>query len=357
MTFSFRPAVRENVHLLLGMISGTGGGKTYSALRLAKGLAGGKRFAVIDTEAGRANHYADTFQFDHGDLRPPFRPEAYMEAIEAAETAGYPVIVVDSMSHEHAGEGGLLDWHDEILDRMAGDDWRKREACNMRAWIDPKMSHKRFVSRLLQLRAHLILCFRAEPKIKMEKDEKGKTQIVDAGWQPICAKNLEFEMIASFLLSHERPGLPDNPLKLPAALRPFFPAGKPIDEAAGEAIAKWAAGGAKPHAAKPALSAEPPHDAVTGEVAPAATPGAPKLADVLSAISAAQGQLELDAIKPHAAKLGPKDKPAAIAAYKAKAATLGGKKNGKQADEEPPPSDEYSYGPPALTPEQGGAAS
>jgi hypothetical protein len=104
-TFTFRPAVRENIGLLIGLIGASGGGKTFSALRLATGLAGGKRFVIIDTESGRATHYADRFQFDHGDLTAPYRPDRYREAIEAAIRAGYPVVVVDSASHEHAGEG------------------------------------------------------------------------------------------------------------------------------------------------------------------------------------------------------------------------------------------------------------
>src|SRR3989304_2014365 len=123
MSFEFRPAVREAVALLIGLIGPSGGGKTYTAMRLASGICGDKPFAVIDTEAGRAKHYADAFKFDHGDLKPPFRPNTYAEAIKAADEAGYPVIVVDSASHEHAGEGGLLDWHDEELNRMAGDDF------------------------------------------------------------------------------------------------------------------------------------------------------------------------------------------------------------------------------------------
>src|SRR4249919_950571 len=128
MAFTFRPAVRENVGLLIGLSGASGSGKTYSAFRLAKGIAGDKPFAVIDTEAGRAKHYGDRFKFDHGDLKPPFRPGAYADAIGAADAAGYPVIVVDSFSHEHAGEGGLLDWHEEEFQRMGG-----REAVKMAA--------------------------------------------------------------------------------------------------------------------------------------------------------------------------------------------------------------------------------
>jgi hypothetical protein len=261
--FTFRPSARENVHVIGGFIGGTGSGKTYSALRLATGLAGGKKFAVIDTEARRALHYAGTFSFDHGDLQPPFTPDAYLSAILAAEAAGYPVAVVDSMSHEHAGSGGILDWHEAELTRMAGDDYGKRERVKFAAWIKPKMAHKKMLTRLLQLRMHLILCFRAEPKmkaVKIIKDGREKTEYVDAGWLPICAKGLEFELTFSFLLRHEHPGLwrPDGQkdgygeaLKLPEDLRPLLPEGKPIDEACGQALAAWSAGGVAPSPAPP----------------------------------------------------------------------------------------------------------
>lgn len=239
---SFRPARRERVGLLVGLIGPSGGGKTWSALELATGLAQGRRFALIDTEARRALHYADKFDFDHGAMAPPFRPGRYMDAIDAADKAGYPVIVVDSFSHEHAGEGGLLDYHEEELQRMAGDDWKKRDACKMAAWIKPKRAHKQMVQRLLQVRAHLILCFRAEDKVKMQKDARGKTEIVPIGWQPVCDKNMPYELTASMLLLPDKPGVPD-PLKMPDHLRPMFLAGGPIDRDMGERVAAWAGGG------------------------------------------------------------------------------------------------------------------
>jgi hypothetical protein len=248
--FTFRPAVRENVSLLIGLAGGTGSGKTYSAFRLAKGICGDKPFAVIDTEAGRAKHYADDFKFDHGDLTAPFRPQAYLEAIEAADKAGYRVIVVDSASHEHAGDGGLLDWHEEELDRMAGTDYGKREACKMAAWIKPKMAHKQFVQRLLQVRAHLILCFRAEEKVEIAK-ENGKTVVRPKqsavgrdGWMPVCEKNLPYEMTVSFLLMADNPGV-GIPIKLQQQHRAMFDLSEPIGESSGRRVAEWAAGGAK----------------------------------------------------------------------------------------------------------------
>ena len=249
MSFQFKPAIRESVGLLIGLAGSSGSGKTFSAMRMASGIAGDKRFAVIDTEAGRSKHYADSFKFDHGDLTPPFTPQRYWEAIKAADEAHYPVIVVDSMSHEWAGEGGVLDMHESELDRMAGDDWKKREAVKMAAWINPKMNHKRMVQRLLQVRAHLILCFRAEEKIEMVRGDDGKMKIIPKqtltginGWVPICEKNLPYELTVSFLLTADRPGIP-QPIKLQQQHRAMFDVEKPISEASGKLIAQWAAGG------------------------------------------------------------------------------------------------------------------
>lgn len=248
MPITFRKAVRENVGLIVGIAGPSGSGKTFSALRLAAGMSMGKPFAVIDTEAGRAKHYADRFAFDHADLQPPFRPGAYADAIKAADEAHYPVIVVDSCSHEHAGEGGLLDWHEEELDRMAGQDWKKRESCKMAAWIKPKTAHKRFVSSMLQVRAHLILCFRAEQKIEIITNN-GRAEIqpkkIASGfsdWIPICEKNLLYELTASFLLTPEHPGIP-KPIKLEAQHKTVISVTSPLDEQAGRKLAEWAKGG------------------------------------------------------------------------------------------------------------------
>ena len=249
MSIAFKPAVRENVGLLIGLAGGTGSGKTFTALRLASGIAGDKPFALIDTEARRALHYADKFKFHHAEMKPPFSPASYTEAILAADRAGYPVIVVDSMSHEWSGDGGVLDMQEAELNRMAGDDWKKREAVKMAAWIRPKTEHKHMVTKLLQVRAHLILCFRAEEKVEMVRvDGKMKIQPKQTmtgldGWVPVSEKNLPFELTASFLFTASRPGVP-LPIKLPDQLRALFPLDRPVDESSGQKIAAWARGGA-----------------------------------------------------------------------------------------------------------------
>jgi len=300
MSFTFKPATRENLALLIGLAGPTGSGKSYTAMELASGLAGERKWCVIDTEAGRAKHYADRFTFDHGDLRPPFRPKAYEDAIMAADAAGYAVIVVDSASHEHAGEGGILEMQEAELDRMAGDDWKKREACKMAAWIKPKTEHKHFVQKLLQFRAHLILCFRAEEKIEMVRENgkmviKPKQTLIGAdGFVPICEKNLPYELTLSLLLKADRPGFP-HPIKLQEQHKAMIPLDRPIGRSTGEALAKWAGG-------------ETP-------AAPTATLN-PLLKDVLDAIEASTTQGELQSVAKQAAALPDNERTAARDVFK-----------------------------------------
>lgn len=242
MGFEFRPAIREQTKLLIALAGASGSGKTYSALQLATGLAGPNgKIGFIDTEARRALHYASTFRFEHCDMTAPFRPDRFREAIMAGETAGFDVIVIDSFSHEYAGEGGIVDWAAEM------------EAAGVKSpgnWAAPKQSHKKLISRLLQARSHLIFCLRAEDKVKIEKVDQGgrtKTVVVPVGWQPVCEKSFMYEMTASFVLSPDAPGV-GRPEKLQDQHRHAFPDGAQIGADAGRLLAEWANGGSKPSA-------------------------------------------------------------------------------------------------------------
>lgn len=262
MSVTFRPATRENVGLLIGLSGASGSGKTFSAMRLAQGIVGPEgRFAVIDTEARRALHYADRFRFDHAELRAPFRPQAYADAIKAADEAGYAAILIDSMSHEYEGGGGILEWAAELEagtpkpgvtnPRTYGNDWWQdwdvKPIKSPGNWKEPKSAHKRLVSRLLQCRAHLIFCLRAEDKIEIVR-RGGKTEIIPPEqkapkdrWVPICEKRFMFEMTASFVLTSDAPGVP-LPVKLQEQHKGLFPQGQPITEEHGAALAAWAGG-------------------------------------------------------------------------------------------------------------------
>lgn len=251
MSFTFRPAKREAIPLLLGVAGGTGSGKTLSALLLARGIADGQPFAFVDTENGRGLHYADAFpEMQHGDLKAPFRPERYTEVIAdgIAHLADVPkaqrVVVIDSFSHEWTGDGGCLDWVDEIT----GGDAKKKGT----AWATVKPAHRRMMTKLLALEAHLVVCLRAEyGKVDIIRTN-GKTEFVPKKtlpggsldyWYPESEKAFPYELTASFLVVADAPGVP-RPIKLNEQHKPFVPLDQPLTEETGRALAAWAAGSA-----------------------------------------------------------------------------------------------------------------
>ncbi|KQT54604.1 hypothetical protein ASG43_03190 [Aureimonas sp. Leaf454] len=259
MGISFRPAKRSGVKLMLALAGPSGCGKTYSALLLAKGIQqvdGGEIF-VIDTENRRSEHYADSFRFLIGEMHAPFNPQSYLDAVEAAVAAGGKIIVIDSGSHMHEGEGGILDMHDALLTKWCGDDERKREKNNMRAWIEPKGELNRVVNRLLQIDAHFVFCFRAQEKVK---PIGGKPTSI--GIQPIASDRLTYEMTMRLVLPGEHKGVPDldaPATKLPEPLIPMMLPGAKISVGFGRMLAEWARGDVAV-APEPAAASEPDPD-------------------------------------------------------------------------------------------------
>jgi AAA domain len=235
MTFQFAPAKREQVSLLIALAGASGSGKTYSALRLARGLAPTGRIMFIDTEARRGLHYAEEFEFLHADMRPPFIPARFIEGIQAAEAFGAEVVIIDSFSHEYDGVGGIID----MADRLASEGVKSPGN-----WKEPKGAHKKLMQALLQCRASIIFCLRADEKIEILR-ENNKTVVRPLGWMPICEKRFMFEMTASFTLTPDRPGIPhfDLPHKVQSQHRAMFSDTAPISEDSGRALAEWAAGG------------------------------------------------------------------------------------------------------------------
>ena len=102
----FKKAERKRAKLRLALSGPSGSGKTYGALQIAKGLGG--KIAVLDTERGSASLYSDTVDFDVVELGPPYEPERFIEVMDAAAKAGYEVLIIDSITHEWKGAGGIL---------------------------------------------------------------------------------------------------------------------------------------------------------------------------------------------------------------------------------------------------------
>jgi hypothetical protein len=117
-------------------------------------------------------------------------------------------VIVDSMSHEHEGPGGMVDLHDQIVDRMAGNDYAKRERVKMLAWSEPKQKRRALINGILQLNANFIFCFRAKNTSKPVKGNNGKTEVQQMGFMPIAGEEFVFEQTLNALLLPGAGGVP-----------------------------------------------------------------------------------------------------------------------------------------------------
>jgi hypothetical protein len=239
MTFTIRPAVRIDTPLIIGLAGPSKSGKTYSAHRLARGLAKGGVIVMINAEGARGHQYADRFKYQALDIEPPYSYARYDEALQAAAALNPACVIVDSISHAHDGPGGMIEEHDAEVERRAGGDFKKAERVTWAAWIKPKQAEGKFIYRMLGMNCPIILCFRAKEKIKIVP---GKDP-VDLGYQPIASDRISFETIFSLMLPPRSKGVPD--LVLSELREPFdtmITAGEPIDENLGERLAVWATG-------------------------------------------------------------------------------------------------------------------
>jgi hypothetical protein len=251
MTFSFRPGIREHTPLIIGLAGPTKSGKSYSALRLATGLAGNAPIVLLNNEGPRGNQYADTFKYVVCDLDAPHRPQQYTEALKAAEAQRPGVIIIDSLSRMHDGPGGVLEWHEEILKERAGDDFRRREKLTFSAWIAPKQAENAFIYQMLSLRVPLILCIRAKEKAFIKKGQDPVFR-----WDTIMGDAIAFETMFTLMFLPGAKGIPDPEF---SALRsPFdklIDMRRQVDESLGQQLAVWAKG-----AAVAETNGEPPTD-------------------------------------------------------------------------------------------------
>lgn len=191
---AFKKATRQQVKLKLAITGPSGSGKTWGALELARGL--GKRVAVIDTENGSASLYADRFEFDVIEMHAPFTTAKYIDALNAAVADGYDVVVIDSISHEWAAEGGILDRKTQ-KDLRGGNQFTN--------WAEPSAEHEKFKSQLMQSPIHVLATMRSKSEYVLETNDKGKQVPRKVGMAPIQRDGMEYEFSVVFDLglNHE----------------------------------------------------------------------------------------------------------------------------------------------------------
>ncbi len=239
----FQRATRQQARLRMAIIGPAGCGKTMTALKLATALGG--RMAVIDTEHGSASHYADQFEFDSLEMTN-FDPRNYVKAIGEAETAGYDVLIIDSLSHAWMGHGGAL----EMVDQAAK---RSQSGNSFAAWRDVTPLHNQLVEAMLASKLHLIVTLRAKTEYAMEQDDKTKRMTVrKLGLAPVQRDGLEYEFDVTADMTLDNV-LIVSKTRCAALTGKMFE--KPGDDLA-QIIRTWLSGGA-PAAPSPAPKPQP----------------------------------------------------------------------------------------------------
>jgi len=198
MNFEIKKATRELIWTKIALIAPSGGGKTYSALRLATGMLeelkkiGQEKNGKIlmgNTEHARGRYYANEFAYDIVDLEAPYFPEMFVEFIEYAVAENYPILILDSTSPEWEGKQGCLD-----LQQQAGGTYQ--------AWAKVTPRHDKFIGAIADSPIHTIATMRGKDQYEMEKSDN-KTTVKKLGVGAKQRENFEYEFTSTFLIDQK----------------------------------------------------------------------------------------------------------------------------------------------------------
>jgi hypothetical protein len=241
----------------IGICGVAGSGKTLTALKLAQSL--GKKIALVDTENNSSVLYGDRIDFDVLNLEPPFEVTKYIEAIHMAESAGYDVLILDSISHAWAGEGGILDTQGKMADSGMN---------SFAAWRKLTPQHNAFVETMIRSKLHLIATMRAKMEYVVETNDKGKSVPRKVGLAPVQREgtDFEFDIVFDIDLNHNAMSSKDRSSLFDGKIlsRP--------DEKIGRQILEWLNKGVAPERTEKPV-APPAQSAVVG-VAPSSAKSA-----------------------------------------------------------------------------------
>lgn len=250
---AFQRATKKQAKAKIALTGPSGSGKTLSAMRLAKGFGG--KWAYVDTENRSASLYAghqilDGWEFDIDEISPPYTTQKYLMAIEAAVKGGYDGLIIDSLTHAWAGEGGLLS-QKEGLDSRGGNQWTN--------WASITKMHERLKAWILHAPIHMICTMRSKQDYVLEQNDKGKAAPKKVGLAPIQRDGLEYEFTVVFdigmdhqyMVSKDRTSMFDGMIDI-------------LTEKTGETISAWLADGevviSPPTSEKPKPSPKSTHD-------------------------------------------------------------------------------------------------
>ena len=179
-------ASRKRAKIKMALQGPSGSGKTYSALLVAFGLCNDwTKVAVIDTENHSAELYSHLGQYNTVELTAPFAPEKYIEAINLCDKAEMQVIIIDSISHEWEGIGGILDVHGN----MAGNSFMN--------WSKLTPRHNAFIQAILQSSSHIIGTIRSKQDYVLN-EKNGKMVPEKVGLKGVTRESMDYEFTLVF---------------------------------------------------------------------------------------------------------------------------------------------------------------
>lgn len=199
MGFQATQAKRELIWTKIALMAPSGGGKTYSALRLATGMleelkktgdAKNGKILMGNTEQSRGRYYANEFIYDIVDLGSPHNPEKYVEFIQWAVDQNYPILILDSTSHEWEGKGGCLELH-----QQAGGTYQ--------SWAKVTPRHDRFIAAIADSPIHIIATMRGKDAYEMEKGDNNKISVKKLGVGAKQREGFEYEFTITFLIDQK----------------------------------------------------------------------------------------------------------------------------------------------------------
>lgn len=227
INLQIKHAKREQIYVKALIGGPSGSGKSYSALRIATGIAkregDGAKIGYIGTEGVRDKLYANEFDYDLISLEE-YSPDYYAAAIDAFIDAGYKILIVDSMTH-------LWNWVQEQVQLTA-----KGGDSTFQAWGKYKKPNKQVVEKILLAPAHVIVTGRGKDEYVMETNSKGKLSPKKVGIGVQQDKDIEYEYMVTWMLdqeTHIAETAKDNTHIFEGKL-------SVLDEKAGEELFDWA---------------------------------------------------------------------------------------------------------------------
>jgi hypothetical protein len=184
--FVFRPATKEQAKARIAIQGVSGSGKTWTSLALANGLAGGQRFAVIDTERGAASKYVgiNGIQFDSLQMHR-YDPRDLVKALAAAAQAGYGTVLIDSLSHFWKGTDGTLEQVDKAKSRYGGNSFA--------GWKEGTPMQNDMIDALLSYPGHVVATMRSHTEWVLQENDRGRKEPVAMGMRAEQRKGVEYE--------------------------------------------------------------------------------------------------------------------------------------------------------------------